>query len=273
MDPDRSPLLKRPLVILDTETTGSVPYRDRVVELGAVKLLPNGRRERWVRRINPEMRIPVEATAIHGITNEDVEGCPTFRRIAEEFVAWVGDADLCGFNIHSFDLRILKIEMARCGVEFPLEGRSIVDVQVIFHRREPRDLSAAVRFYLERDHKDAHGAAADAEATLDVLLAQLERYPDLDRTIPGLEAYSRRPSNRWVDPDRKLEWRDGQACLTFGKYAGRSLKDVLASDPLYVDWILERDVPEALKGIIAEAREGRFPRPVESEAEAGTAGL
>jgi DNA polymerase-3 subunit epsilon len=189
------------------------------------------------------MRIPVEATAIHGITNEDVEGCPTFRRIAEEFVAWVGNADLCGFNIHSFDLRILKIEMARCGVEFPLEGRSIVDVQVIFHRREPRDLSAAVRFYLERDHKDAHGAAADAEATLD------------------------------VDPDRKLEWRDGQACLTFGKYAGRSLKDVLASDPLYVDWILERDFPEALKGIIAEAREGRFPRPAESEAEAGTTGL
>jgi DNA polymerase-3 subunit epsilon len=267
MDPDRRPLLTRPLVILDTETTGAVPYRDRVVEIGAVKLFPDGTRERWARRINPEMRIPVEATAIHGITNVDVEGCPPFRRIAEEFVRWIGDADLCGFNIHAFDLRILKVEMARCGVDFPMEGRKIIDVQVIFHRREPRDLSAAVRFYLDRDHAGAHGAEADAEATLDVLAAQLERYSDLDRTAAGLDAVSRRPSNRWVDPDRKLEWRDGQACLTFGKHAGRSLQDVLASDPPYVDWILERDFPEALKAIVTEARAGRFPRQAEAEPE------
>lgn len=267
MDPERTPILKRPLVVLDTETTGSVPYRDRVVELGAVKLYSDGRRERWTRRINPEMRIPVEATAIHGITNADVQDCPPFRRVAPDFVRWVGDADLCGFNIHSFDLRILKVEMARCGVEFPMEGRSIIDVQVIFHRREPRDLGAAVRFYLDREHRGAHSAEADAEATLDVLLAQLERYSDLDRTIPGLEAASKRPSNRWVDPDRKLEWRDGEACFTFGRHAGRSLRDVLAADPPYIDWILERDFPEVLKGIVIEAREGRFPRQAETEAE------
>jgi len=271
MDPERSPLLKRPLVILDTETTGAVPFRDRVVELGAVKLNPDGTRERWVRRVNPEMRIPVEATAVHGITNADVEGCPTFRRVADEFVRWVGDADLCGFNIHNFDLKILKAECARCGVEFPMEGRRIIDVQVIFHSREPRDLTAAVRFYTDREHRDAHGAAADAEATLDVLLAQLERYKDLDRTAAGLDAASRRSLSRWVDPDRKLEWRDGQACLTFGKHAGKSLKDVIAADPPYVDWILERDFPDALKAIIAEAREGRFPRP-EGEPEGEVAG-
>ncbi len=178
--------LKRPLVVLDTETTGSVVFRDRIVEIAMVKLHPDGKRERWDRRVNPEVRIPIEATAIHGITNQDVEGCPPFRRIAEELVRWIGDADLCGFNIHSFDQRILAAELARCGQPFPMEDRAIVDVQVIFHRREPRDLSAAVRFYLGRDHAGAHGAGADAEATLDVLLAQLERYSDLDRTVGGL---------------------------------------------------------------------------------------
>jgi DNA polymerase III subunit epsilon len=260
MDPDRLLLLKRPLVIFDTETTGAVPYRDRIIEIAAVRLNPDGSRERWSRRVNPEMRIPVEATAIHGITNADVENCPPFRKVADEMIRWIGDADLCGFNVHSFDLRILKAELARCGVEFPMEGRRVIDVQVIFHSREPRDLSAAVRFYLGRDHRGAHGAEADAEATLDVLLAQLERYTDLDRTAPGLEAASSRPSSRWVDPDRKLEWRDGQACLTFGKYAGRSLQEVMKLDLLYVDWILERDFPDALKAIIAEAKSGRFPQ-------------
>lgn len=256
----RMPKLKRPFVMIDTETTGSVVFRDRIVEIAMVKLYPDGRRERWERRVNPEVRIPIEATAVHGITNEDVEGCPTFRRLAAEVVQWIGDADLGGFNIHSFDLKMLQSEFARCGQPFPLEKRDIVDVQVIFHRREPRDLSAAVRFYLGREHEGAHGAAPDAEATLDVLLAQLGRYPDLDPTIEGLAAASRRSSDRYVDPDRKLEWRDGEACFAFGKHAGRKLRDVVATDPDYLSWVLASDFPETLKSILRETREGRFPR-------------
>jgi DNA polymerase III subunit epsilon len=259
--------LKRPLVVLDTETTGSVVFRDRIVEIAMVKLHPDGKRERWDRRVNPEVRIPIEATAIHGITNQDVEGCPPFRRIAEELVRWIGDADLCGFNIHSFDQRILAAELARCGQPFPMEDRVIVDVQVIFHRREPRDLSAAVRFYLGRDHAGAHGAGADAEATLDVLLAQLERYSDLDRSVGGLAAASKRSSDRYVDPDRKLEWRDGEACFAFGKHSGQKLRDVATSDPDYLSWVLASDFPETLKSILRGAREGRFPR-YEPEGEA-----
>jgi DNA polymerase-3 subunit epsilon len=256
----RSLLLRRPLVVLDTETTGTVPYRDRVIEIAMIKLHPDGRRESYIQRMNPEMRIPVEATAVHGITNADLEGCPPFRRVAREIVDWIGDADLCGFNIHTFDLRILLAEFARCGEIFSTEGRQVIDVQVIFHRREPRDLSAAVQYYLSRPHAGAHGAEPDASATLEVLLAQLARYADLEPTVEGLASASRRPNDRYVDPDRKLEWRDGQACFTVGKHAGRTVPEVLASDPDYVSWVIASDFPEGLKTILKEALEGRFPK-------------
>ena len=176
-------------------------------------------------------------------------------------MSWIGDADLCGFNIRFFDLRILQAELARCGEPFSIEDRRIVDVQTIFHRREPRNLTAAVRFYLQRDHTGAHGAEADAEATLDVLLAQLNHYGDLDPTIPGLADASRHKGERFVDQDRKLEWRDGEACLTFGKHSGKRLRDLIASDPDYIQWILGMDFPDTLKTIIREALEGRFPTP------------
>ncbi len=257
--------LTRPLVVIDTETTGARPLTDRIVEIAMVKLHPDGRRERYVRRVNPETRIPIEATAIHGITNADVEGCPPFRRLADEIVAWIGPADLCGFNIHSFDLRILQSELSRCGVAFAVNERRIVDVQVLFHRFEPRDLAAAVRFYLEKEHRGAHGAEADAEATLDVLLAQIRRYGELEPTVPALAAASQRRDDRYVDPDRKLEWRDGVACFSFGKHVGRALQDVVESDPDYIDWILNKDFPDALKEILAAARNGNYPRPVAGE--------
>lgn len=261
MNQSRSLSLERPLVALDTETTGTAPFQDRIVEIAMLKLHPDGQRENWIKRVNPEMRIPIEATAIHGISNADVESCPTFRKIAHEMVSWIGDADLCGFNIHYFDLRILQAEFARCGEPFSIEKRRIVDVQTIFHRREPRDLSAAVRFYLNREHKGAHGAEADTEATLDVLLAQLERYPDLEPTVPGLAEASKRKMDRFVDADRKLEWRDGEACFTFGKYSSKRLRDVASSDPDYIQWILGADFPDGLKAILRESLEGRFPRP------------
>lgn len=265
MEQPRLPHMERPLVTIDTETTGPYVMRDRIVEIAMVKLHPDGRRERWVRRVNPEMRIPVEATAIHGITNADVEFCPTFRKIAEEMIEWMGEADLGGFNIHSFDIKILQAELRRCGRSLPMENRRVIDVQVIFHRREPRDLTAAVRFYLDRDHKGAHGAEADAEATLDVLLAQIERYADLDPGMDALASYSRRSSERYVDPDRKLEWRDGEACFTFGKHAGRTLRSVAESDPDYFSWILASDFPDPLKELIRAAKEQRFPKAEPAE--------
>ena len=265
MEPNRPLRLNRPLVVLDTETTGTVPYRDRIVEIALVKLHPDGRSEEWVRRIDPEMRIPIEATAVHGITNADVEGSPTFRRVAGEMMRWIGDADLCGFNIHGFDLRILQAEFARCGEPFPLEGRRIIDAQVIFHKREPRDLSAAVEFYLGHRHEGAHGALADARATLEILQAQLVRYPDLPPSADGLADVSRRASGRFVDPDRRLEWRDGEACIAFGKNAGRRLRDLVLSDPDYIGWILNSDFPGPLKTILREALEGRFPAPEPEE--------
>jgi DNA polymerase III subunit epsilon len=267
MNADRRLMLRRPLVVIDTETTGARPHIDRIVEIALVTLHPDGRRETWVQRVNPETRIPIEATAIHGIRNEDVEACPPFRKIAAELVRRIGDADLCGFNIHGFDLRILQSEFARCGEPFPMENRMIVDAQVIFHRREPRDLAAAVRFYLGREHTGAHGAAPDAEATLDVLIAQLGHYPDMETNIASLAAASRRKDERYADPDRKLEWRDGEACFTFGKHAGRPLREVVGSDPDYIQWILAKDFPEPLREIMRNALDGRFPSPAAEEAD------
>ncbi len=261
MTQSRSLKLTRPLVTLDTETTGTVPFRDRIIEIAMLKLFPDGRREHYIQRLNPEMRIPIEATAVHGITNADVESCPTFRKVAHEIVTWIGESDLCGFNIQSFDLRILQAEFARCGEPFSADDYKVIDVQVIFHRKEPRDLTAAVGFYLNRAHEGAHGAEADTEATLAVLLAQLERYPDLDPSAEGLAEYSQRKTQRYVDPDRKLEWRDGEACFAFGKHAGRLLRDVALSDSDYLGWILSADFPETLKAILRESLEGRFPRP------------
>jgi DNA polymerase-3 subunit epsilon len=261
MTTNRALLLRRPLIVVDTETTGARPHIDRIVEIALVTLHPDGRRETWVQRVNPETRIPLEATAVHGIRNEDVELCPTFRKIAGELVQRIGEADLCGFNIHGFDLRIMQAEFARCGEIFSMDNRQIVDAQVIFHKHEPRDLSAAVRFYLDRDHAGAHGAAPDAEATLDVLLAQLARYGDLEPNVAALAAASRRKDDRYADPDRKLEWRDGEACFTFGKHAGRTLRDVVSSDPDYIDWVMKKDFPEPLREILRNALEGRFPTP------------
>jgi DNA polymerase-3 subunit epsilon len=261
MNANRALLLRRPLAVIDTETTGARPHIDRIVEVALVTLYPDGRRERWVQRVNPETRIPLEATAVHGIRNEDVETCPPFRKIAGELVRRIGDADLCGFNIHGFDLRILQAEFARCGEKFAMENRQVVDAQVIFHKHEPRDLAAAVRFYLGREHLGAHGAEPDAEATLDVLLAQLARYDDLEPNVASLATYSRRRDDRYADPDRKLEWRDGEACFTFGKHAGRTLRDVVGSDPEYIDWVLTKDFPEPLREILRNALDGRFPVP------------
>lgn len=259
----RALVLRRPLVVLDTETTGAYPFRDRIVELAMLKVHPDGRRERWERRFNPECRIPVEATAVHGITNADVEFCAPFRKVAQEIVAWIGDADLCGFNIGSFDMRILECELNRCGVVLDMTDRAIVDVQVIFHKREPRDLTAALRFYTGEDHAKAHAAGADVDATLAVLMAQLGRYPDLGADVASLASESVRATKRYIDPDRKLEWRDGEACFAFGRHAGRSLREVGESQPDYFTWILASDFPEPLKTIIRQAMDGRFPQQEE----------
>ncbi|MCC6672020.1 MAG: 3'-5' exonuclease [Planctomycetes bacterium] len=200
--------LHRPLVFFDLETTGLDTRNDRIVEIGMVKLHPDGRRDTLVERVDPGVDIPEVATRVHGIRTEDVRGLfgkPRLGRIAARLLEFLGDADLGGFNAMDYDLPLWLAECARHQIEFSAVGRCMVDAKVVFHAKEtswdrflmgPRDLSAALRFYCGRELRGAHSASADVEATLDVLLAQLQRYPDLPRNVQGLDQWCRNAQSR-----------------------------------------------------------------------------
>jgi DNA polymerase-3 subunit epsilon len=254
--------LERPLVIFDTETTGTDPKFDRIVEFAGVKLHPDGRREVMRTLVDPKTPIPPEASRIHGITDEMVQGAPTLVETAADILKFLDGSDLAGYNVQRFDIPILQAELARAEMELPLEGVRVVDPQVIFFNREPRDLQAAVRFYCGRDLEGAHGALVDSEATLDVLEAQLERYPDLPTDVAGLAARSSNASDeRYVDADRRFIWRHGEACFNFSKMRGRSLREVKESEPGFLDWMLKKDFSAEVKGIVREAQKGSYPVP------------
>lgn len=253
--------LTRSLALFDLETTGTDPRSDRIVEVCVVRIEPDGRREARTRRLNPERPIPPGATAVHGITDADVADEPTFRQVARSLLDFLADADLGGFNVGRFDVPLLDREFRDCGMDLGLADRRVVDAMTIFHRKEPRDLSAAVRFYLGRDHDGAHAAEADVMATLDVLDAQLERYDDLPRTVDELDAWSRRVPPGAVDSAGKFVWVAGEVAFAFGKHQGVALREVLRRAPDYLDWILQSDFPPDAKRVVQDAREGRWPEP------------
>ena len=218
--------LDRPLVVFDIESTGVNARQDRIVELAAIRIEPDGTETEKCWLLNPGVPIPPETTAIHGISDEMVKDCPTFADKAEDIAAFFKDCDLSGFNSDRFDVPCLEEEFARVGMNFGACDRRHVDVQRIFHKREPRDLTAAVRFYCGRDHVGAHGAGADARATLDVLKAQLEKYGDLPKTTAEMDEYlvPRDPLN--ADRTGLIRWQNGQWCINFGKKKGASLKEL-----------------------------------------------
>jgi DNA polymerase-3 subunit epsilon len=249
--------LARPLVFLDLETTGTDPERDRIVEIAVVRIEPDGRRTARTRRINPERPIPPEATAVHGIGDDDVRGEPVFARIARSLLELLDGADLAGFNIRRFDGPLLDREFREAGLDLQLGGRRVVDAMTIYHRKEPRDLSAAVRHYLGRELDGAHGAEADIVATIEVLEAQLERYPDLPRTVEGLDAWTRsRPDA--VDEEGKFVRRQEEIVFAFGKHQGRTLRDVARAEPDYLRWIVGTDFPEDAKRLVRRALDGEL---------------
>jgi DNA polymerase-3 subunit epsilon len=231
------------------------------VEIAVLRVEPDGSSQARARRIDPGVPIPPEATAVHGITDQDVRGEPTFAGLAKSLAALLEGCDFAGFGVARFDLRLLEAEFHRAEVPFSLEGRSVVDALRIFHDRERRDLAAACRLYLGREHEGHHGAEADARAALEVLEGQLARYPDLPGEVETLsESYGlprRDPS--WIDADGKLVWQEGEAAVSFGKHRGRSLRELVAEEPDYLDWILQKDFSDEVKSIVGEAKAGRFP--------------
>jgi len=252
--------LKRPLAVFDIEATGTSPRGDRIIELAIVKLMPDGMRFARTFRVNPGIPVPPAATAIHGIFDADVADCPQFAEVAGDILELFADCDIAGYNVTRFDIPMLTEEFLRADMRFSTEGRRIIDVQRIFHRREPRDLSAALSYYCDEIHSDAHGAESDVMATIRVLEAQFERYPDLPRDMDELNEYCNPRDPDWVDGTGKLKWVNNVIVLNFGRKKGVTLRDLVKRDPGFIKWMLKSDFPRDTREIVANAMEGKWPR-------------
>lgn len=251
----------RPLAFFDIEATGTNPRTDRIIDLAVVKVMPKGTKETHEWRINPGMPIPAEASAIHGIHDADVKDCPSFKALAPKIDEALMDCDLAGYNILRFDIPMLAEEFLRSGVPFSTENRRVVDIQRIFHQREPRDLSAALKFYCGEMHLGAHGALEDVLATVRVLEGQIERYKDLPRDVSELHEYCNPRDPSWVDGTGKLKWANKEIVINFGRNQGRLLKDLVKNEPNFIQWMLKNDFPRDTQEILRDAMAGKYPPP------------
>ena len=244
--------LKRPIIFFDLETTGLNITKDRIVEISLIKVYPDGHEEEKTRRLNPEMPIPEQASAVHGIHDEDVKDCPTFKQISKSLAQMFEGCDIGGFNSNRFDIPLLSEEFLKAGVTVDFNKCKFIDVQTIFHKMEPRNLVAAYKFYCGKDLTDAHSANAVTRATLEVLKAQLDRYGDqLQNDVDFLSDYSTQKRN--VDLAGRLVRNDqGVVVFNFGQHKGESVEEVLTKTPQYYDWIQNRDFAEDTKRVLRE---------------------
>ncbi|HOU01324.1 MAG: 3'-5' exonuclease [Bacteroidales bacterium] len=245
--------LKRPIVFIDLETTGINVSSDRIVEISALKIHPNGK-EQWLNtRVNPEMPIPEKATEIHGISDKDVAGSPTFKEIAKNIAVFLEGCDLAGYNAIKFDIPVLAEEFLRVNLDFNFRKRRYVDPQVIFYKKEQRTLAAAYQFYCKKTLENAHSAQADTSATYEVLKAQLDTYSDLENDVEKLSAFS--AFNENVDfAGRIIMNEKGVEVFNFGKHKGRPVEDVFKEDPAYYSWMMNGDFPLYTKKVLTEIK-------------------
>ena len=246
--------LKNPLVFFDLETTGINITKDRIVEISLLKVHPNGKEEIKSRLINPEMPIPPQATAIHGITDDDVKDCPTFKQVAKSLADMLEGCDLAGFNSSRFDVPVLSEEFLRAGVDFDMSKRKFVDVQIIFHKKEQRTLEAAYKFYCEKELENAHSAEADTIATYEVLKSQLDRYSDLENDITFLSKEYSSFNNNVDFAGRIIFDENGIEVFNFGKHKGKSVVQVLRNEPSYYSWMMDGDFPLNTKQMLTKIR-------------------
>jgi len=245
--------LKRPIVFIDLETTGINVSSDRIVEISALKIHPNGK-EQWLNtRVNPEMPIPEKATEIHGISDEDVAGSPTFKEIAKNVAVFLEGCDLAGYNAIKFDIPVLAEEFLRVNLDFNFRKRRYVDPQVIFYKKEQRTLAAAYQFYCKKTLVNAHSAQADTSATYEVLKAQLDTYSDLENDVEKLSAFS--AFNENVDfAGRIIMNENGVEVFNFGKHKGRPVEEVFKEEPAYYSWMMNGDFPLYTKKVLTEIK-------------------
>lgn len=242
--------LKKPIIFFDLETTGTDPVKDRIVEFAFIKLSPGGKRDSFIKRLNPGMPIPLESIGFHGITDEMVKDAPTFKQIAHNLYDWMKGADLGGYNSSKFDLPLLAEEFLRVGINVDFTERNMIDVQQIFFKMESRSLSAAYNFYCNKPLENAHSAEADILATIEVLEAQLDRYTDLVNDVPALHKYSN--NDQYVDFARRIILIEGQPVFNFGKYKGKKVEDIFNKEPQYYDWMMQADFALHTKQKISE---------------------
>lgn len=250
--------LTKPIAFFDLETTGINLAKDRIVEIAVLKVSPGNHKEILSQRINPCMPIPAETSAIHGIFEKDIADKPTFAEFAQELDKFMVNCDFGGYNSNYFDIPVLVEEFLRVGVDFDLTNRKFIDVQAIFHKNEPRDLKAAYRFYCGKDLINAHSAEADITATYEILLAQLDRYPEVKNDMEFLHRYTSR-NNKMVDLAGRIVFNDkNEEVFNFGKHKGTPVAKVFEREPSYYQWMMDGDFTLSTKRVITKIRLSSF---------------
>jgi len=231
--------LNRPICFIDLETTGINVSTDKIVEIAIVKIMPDGTKQVKRKLVNPEMAIPKAASEIHGISDEMVKEAPTFKQIANEVKQFIELSDLAGYNSNRFDIPMLNEEFLRAGISVDIESRKLLDVQKVYHMMEQRTLSAAYKFYCNKNLEDAHSAEADATATWEVLEAQLEKYPQIGATVEAVVKFT--GEDQIIDFARRFIFENGIEVFNFGKHKGKPVTQVLKEEPQYYDWMMKGD--------------------------------
>jgi DNA polymerase III subunit epsilon len=235
--------LKKPIAIFDLETTGLNITQDRIVEIAIIKVHPNGDEEEFHSLVNPEIEIPIEISEIHHIYQEDIKDKPTFKEISEKVVEFIGDADLVGFNSNKFDIPVLSEELLRVGNNFDLSGKKFIDIQNIFHKMEQRTLSAAYKFYCQKEIENAHSALDDTRATWEVMKAQVEKYDNLENNVDFLSNFSKAGNNTLDFAGRLAINSKNEVVYNFGKNKGKTVKEISENEPGYYGWMMQADFP------------------------------
>ncbi len=245
--------LRNPLIFFDLETTGINISSDRIVEISYLKIYPNGDEESKTIKVNPTIPIPAKASQVHGLTDEDVKDAPAFSEVAKTLAKAIEGCDLAGYNSNKFDIPLLAEEFLRAGIDIDLKKRKFIDVQVIFHKKEQRTLSAAYKFYCNKELEEAHSAEADTRATYEILKAQIDKYNDLPNDIDNLAAYS--SHNKNADFAGRIVYNEkGEETFNFGKYKGQRVEDVFKKDPAYYGWVINNDFPLYTKNVLTSIK-------------------
>jgi DNA polymerase-3 subunit epsilon len=243
------------------EATGVWIEKDRIIEIGMIKVMPDGTQEVYETKVNPCMPIPPFVAELTGISDDDVKSAPAFGTVAGKVLSFLEGADVGGFNVERFDLPLLAREFSDAGIKFEYASRTIYDAQKVYHLHERRDLSAAFAFYCKKDLKDAHSATADAQATLAILEEQLKKHTDNREDIEALKDFNYKQTSDYFDQERKFRWWNGDLYMTFGKYAKKEpLKIIAKKDPQYLEWVLDKDFSEEVKAMIQGVLNGQYPK-------------